>query len=45
MGRGKGKANAIDWHIIGNGDAQLTAVDQSGNVSDPESCLVPPPPK
>jgi hypothetical protein len=45
MGSGKGKAKAIDWHIIGNGDARLTAVDQSGNTSAPVMCLVPPPPK
>jgi hypothetical protein len=44
MGSGKGKAKAIDWHIIGNGDARLTAVDQSGNTSAPVMCLVPPPP-
>ena len=44
-GNGKGKADAIDVHIIGNGDALLIAVDQSGNVSDQVSCLVPPPPQ
>jgi hypothetical protein len=45
MGSGKGKAGAIDWHIIGNGDAALTAVDPAGNESSPAMCLVPPPPK
>jgi hypothetical protein len=39
-----GPNSAIDWHIIGTGDAQLYAVDGSGNVSDPVDCLVPPPP-
>jgi hypothetical protein len=41
---GGGKADNVDWHIIGNGDAEVTAVDQSGNASDAVSCLVPPPP-
>ena len=45
MGSSKGNAGAITAHITGNGDAQLTAVDGSGNVSDPVSCLVAPPPK
>jgi hypothetical protein len=40
-----GKNSAIDWKIKGKGDAQLTAVDQSGNRSDAASCLVPPAPK
>lgn len=44
IGSSKGRAGAIDWHIIGNGDATLEAVDSSGNVAT-ESCLVPPPPK
>ena len=44
-GNGNGNGTAVDWHIIGNGDAQLTALDQSGNESDPVSCLVPPPPQ
>jgi hypothetical protein len=44
IGSSKGKAGAIDWHIIGNGDADLKAVDFSGNVGW-ASCLVPPPPK
>jgi hypothetical protein len=44
IGSSKGRAGAIDWHIIGNGDATLKAVDFSGNVGE-VSCLVPPPPK
>jgi hypothetical protein len=36
---------AVDWRIRGTGDAIVVAVDGSGNVSDPVSCLVPPPPK
>lgn len=35
----------VDWIIKGTGDAQLIAVDGSGNVSDAVDCLVPPPPK
>ena len=35
----------VDWMIRGQGDAVVTAVDGSGNVSDGASCLVPPPPK
>lgn len=44
MGSTSGKAGAIAAHIIGNGDAELQAVDASGNVAT-VSCLVPPPPK
>jgi hypothetical protein len=44
-GGGSGKSKAVDWFIKGTGDAVLTAEDQSGNVSDPVSCLVPPPPQ
>jgi hypothetical protein len=33
------------WLIKGRGDALVTGVDGSGNVSDPVSCLVPPPPQ
>jgi len=40
-----GPNSAVDWHIIGNGDAYVLAVDGSGNVSAPSYCLVPPPPK
>jgi hypothetical protein len=45
-----GKPNAkpgpgeIDWHITLNGDAIVTATDDSGNVASVR-CLVPPPPK
>lgn len=35
----------VDFKIKGQGDAAVTAVDFSGNVSDPVFCLVPPPPK
>lgn len=31
IGSKKGKAGEIDWHIIGNGAAEVTAVDGSGN--------------
>ena len=44
-GNGKGKSKDTDWRIKGTGDAVLTAIDQSGNTSDPVYCLVPPPPK
>jgi hypothetical protein len=44
IGSNKGAADAVYVHIIGNGDAQLTATDQSGNTSVPVYCLVPPPP-
>jgi len=45
MGSDKGQAGAIDWHIIGNGDPCVYAVDVSGNQSECVDCLVPPPPK
>jgi hypothetical protein len=38
-------AGVIDWKIKLKGDALLVAVDASGNVAAPVSCLVPPPPK
>jgi hypothetical protein len=41
---GGNSATAVDWLIRGTGDAQVTAVDGSGNVSEPADCLVPPPP-
>jgi hypothetical protein len=44
-GNGNGRSRDTDWRIKGTGDAVLTAVDQSGNVSDPVNCLVPPPPQ
>lgn len=40
-----GPNSAVQWHIIGNGDAELFAEDSSGNVSAPVACLVPGPPK
>ena len=46
MGGNSGSnATAIDYHIIGNGDAAVTAEDGSGNISAPVMCLVPPPPQ
>jgi hypothetical protein len=45
MGSDNGQAGNVDHHVFGNGDAVLTATDQSGNTSEPVSCLVPPPPK
>ena len=38
-------ATAVDYFIKGTGDAMVTVVDGSGNVSDGAACLVPPPPK
>lgn len=38
-------AGDIDFKITLNGDAIVTAVDGSGNVSAAASCKVPPPPK
>lgn len=35
----------VTWHILGQGDAMLTATDVSGNTSTGVMCLVPPPPK
>lgn len=40
-----GPNSAVQWHIIGNGDAEVFAEDASGNVSAPTACLVPGPPK
>jgi len=45
MGSDKGQAGAVFRHIIGNGDACVTAVDFSGNAAACVSCLVPPLPK
>jgi len=36
---------AVAWHIVGKGDAKVTATDGSGNTSAGMMCLVPPPPK
>jgi hypothetical protein len=35
----------VNWKIKGTGDAEVYAVDGSGNTSAVVSCLVPPPPK
>ena len=45
MGSNNGQAGAVDWHITGQGDAEVYATDAAGNVSDVASCLVPAPPK
>ena len=45
IGSENGQAGAIDWHITGNGDLSVFAVDASGNESIHVSCLVPPTPK
>ncbi len=38
-------SGAVAWHIKGQGDMAIYAVDGSGNVSTSVACLVPPPPK
>jgi hypothetical protein len=38
-------SGVVDWQLKGNGDAEVTSTDRSGNTSDPVSCLVPPPPQ
>jgi hypothetical protein len=38
-------SGAIAWRIKGRGDAEVFAVDGSGNVSAAAACLVPNPPK
>ncbi len=40
-----GSSSAVTWHLTGKGDALVTVMDGSGNVSLAVSCLVPPPPK
>lgn len=45
MGSSKGRAGAVDYHLRGQGDMLIFAVDASGNASDPLVCLVPPLPK
>jgi hypothetical protein len=45
MGSDKGQAGAIYWHIKGQGDMILMAIDDSGNVGSCDYCLVPPKPK
>lgn len=41
----KPMTGAVQWQLKGKGDASVTAVDGSGNVSSAASCLVPRPPK
>jgi hypothetical protein len=45
MGSVNGAAGAVTVKITGTGDAQVVAVDSSGNESAPIDCLVPPPPR
>ncbi|HLC01858.1 MAG TPA: hypothetical protein VJK02_02370 [Anaerolineales bacterium] len=40
-----GPNSAVTAHIILPGEPQIYAVDASGNISDPITCFVPPPPK
>jgi hypothetical protein len=36
-----GRAVAVEYHIILPGDPLISAVDDSGNMSSSETCLVP----
>ena len=45
MGSVRGRAGAVEWHLRGQGDLLVFAVDASGNASKPVVCLVPPLPK
>ena len=45
IGSPTGEAGAVAYHITGQGDMQVYAVDDAGNQSASVSCLVPPPPK
>lgn len=36
-----GPNSSVQWHLIGNGDAEVFAVDASGNVADAALCTVP----
>jgi hypothetical protein len=45
IGSSNGQAGAVMWHLTGQGDALVVAVDSSGNASDAVACLVPPPPR
>jgi hypothetical protein len=45
IGSPSGEAGAVAYHITGQGDMQVYAVDAGGNQSAAVSCLVPPPPK
>lgn len=38
-------SGAVDFKLLGQGDALVYAVDGSGNVSEPVACLVPPAPQ
>jgi hypothetical protein len=41
-----GQATSVDYHIWGNGDGSVLAIDLSGNESENDAaCLVPRPPK
>lgn len=40
-----GPNSAVQWHIVGNGDAEIFAEDDAGNASAPVACLVPGPAK
>lgn len=40
-----GPNSAVQWHIIGTGDAEIVGQDNVGNESAPVACLVPGPPK
>jgi hypothetical protein len=46
IGSQNGQAGAVAWQITGNGDGCIVAVDDAGNRSECNCCLlVPPPPK
>lgn len=45
MGSNNGRAGAVDFHLRGQGDMLIYAVDSSGNTSNRQVCLVPPLPK
>ncbi len=40
-----GPDSAVNWHVKGNGDAAVYAMNNAGVNSTEVSCLVPPPPK
>ncbi|MEN8039953.1 MAG: vWA domain-containing protein [Actinomycetota bacterium] len=45
IGSVRGEADAVAWHLTGQGDMLVYATDASGNSSSPLVCLVPPLPK
>lgn len=45
IGSVRGSAGAVQVHILGNGDAAVSASDSSQNMSAPVDCMVPRPPK